>query len=715
VRRTFEGDAPYECTDGADNDQDGAADCADDSCAADLACLGADDDDSTETDDDDSEATDDDDSAGADDDDDSSPVDPSEIDDDGDGQSEADGDCDDADPNNYSGNAEACDGEDNDCDGEAGPDEVDLDSDGSLACDDCDDTNGSLEELDADGDGFSTCAGDCDDSEVTVYVGAPEVWDDGLDNDCDGMPDASNPNCFANFSLDFPDGSTATFDGCVVWSLDATYEYDPNEPPEVNSLTLEFNATASPGFECQVLIVQEELCGTGYYDAADLAQTITYTTFDCSGVGNTFEDVYTAAVGYVNFHVVSAGQTAGNFTGIPLTTTIGGALSVEDDSGVQLSGNFAVSVEQVADDSEQQFTCAGSDGDEDGDGEVDVYYGGTDCDDQDPANFAGNLEVCDGQDNDCNGLADFYVPPTTGDDDDSAGDDDDSAGDDDDSAGDDDDSAGSGLGYDSSELDLDGDGYLECADDCDDLDSAFSPVAPELCDGEDNDCDTVLPTDEEDFDADGQMGCEGDCDDFDAANFLGNSEVCDGQDNDCNGLDDAGNPGVGGEETDDDLDGFPECGGDCDDTNPAVFTGNTETPLTCADSVDNGCDDDANQDPVANAGSDIVVTAYSNCVNLGYSGYSCPSCAFSDVNLDGSGSSDVETTALLFSWTESSSYVSLSSATTAAPALSCAAISTPNQPGISTDRSATVTLSVTDCDDSSASDTVNVTCRCITQ
>lgn len=39
--------------------------------------------------------------------------------------------------------------------------------------------------LDADGDGWTTCDGDCDDSSNVTYPGAPELCD-GLDNDCDG-------------------------------------------------------------------------------------------------------------------------------------------------------------------------------------------------------------------------------------------------------------------------------------------------------------------------------------------------------------------------------------------------------------------------------------------------------------------------------------------------------------------------------------------------
>jgi hypothetical protein len=176
-------------------------------------------------------------------------------------------------------------------------------------------------------------------------------------------------------------------------------------------------------------------------------------------------------------------------------------------------------------------------------------------------------------------------------------------------------------------VDADNDGYTLCGGDCDDARPGFNPDAPEICDGEDENCNGTAddglqyiltcgvgvcartsvacvegvwqgctpgtPTfetcnsldddcnglvDDGDLDQDGFPVC-GDCDDQSAARHPGAPEVCDGLDENCNGIvDDIG--GV----PDADGDGIP---GACDDcplaANPAQADGD-------ADGVGDACD-----------------------------------------------------------------------------------------------------------------------------
>jgi hypothetical protein len=180
--------------------------------------------------------------------------------------------------------------------------------------------------------------------------------------------------------------------------------------------------------------------------------------------------------------------------------------------------------------------------DADGDG----YASDVDCDDGDATVHPGADEICDEQDNDCDGLVD----------------------------GQDGDLLDGSTWY----QDADGDGYGDAAvsdyrcsqpsgfvsapTDCDDGDATVHPGADEICDEQDNDCDGLVDGQDPDLtggsdwfeDADGDsygdaasslhacdehwgyVADDGDCDDDDDTVHPGADEICDEQDNDCDGL-----------------------------------------------------------------------------------------------------------------------------------------------------------------------------------
>ena len=146
-----------------------------------------------------------------------------------DGHRVRDGDCDDDDPDTFPGAAEAESATDcmTDADGDGWG--ADTPAEGVSAGTDCDDGDAALQHDDADQDGYSTCDGDVDDGEATVYPGSPEVCGDSLDNDKDGLLDCEDADCVDHESCqeDCSDGIDNDLDGIEDCLDDDCWGQDP--------------------------------------------------------------------------------------------------------------------------------------------------------------------------------------------------------------------------------------------------------------------------------------------------------------------------------------------------------------------------------------------------------------------------------------------------------------------------------------------------------
>ncbi|MEE2751565.1 MAG: MopE-related protein, partial [Myxococcota bacterium] len=501
-------------------------------------------------------------------------------------------------------------GVDDDCDGSAN-------DEGAFDC--------STWYADVDSDGFGsdslapacTCepfvpfnatrAGDCDDNHAAAYPDDPDTPEadagveicDGLDNDCNGTVDGADASDALTWYADSDsDGFGDPLDTQLACSapvvsgvtyVDNDLDCSPTDP-DAHPNALEF---------CDG---HDDDCD-GEIDEADAENTtLWYRDLDSDGFGDVTQvaDACDAPTGFV---AVADDCQDTDGTVFPQATELCDGLDNDCDGQIP-----DVELDHDAD---QYVECSVDGGGWDG---VSIQ-GGDDCLD-DPGELDASqvhpnaTELCDGRDNDCDGL----VSPEENDDD--------------------------GDGYVECVVDSGGwDGTLVITDggDCDDLLDSVFPGVPEVCDGLDNDCSGVVDdfasdaiTFYQDADGDGfgtstatTAACaqpsgyvsssgDEDCDDSDPGISPAAAEVCDAGDvdEDCDGQTDDNDPeGALGPTDwyfDGDLDGFGDpnvspnsaCdpsgtftadnADDCDDGNDDINP--AENELCSTPGVDDDCD-----------------------------------------------------------------------------------------------------------------------------
>jgi large repetitive protein len=493
-------------------------------------------------------------------------------------------DCDDTDAAINPQAAEICDGIDNDCDERTDDEDESLDA-----------STGTEFFLDSDSDGagdpdagawmcgmpagYATAGDDCDDGNDDISPAAEEVCD-GIDNDCDGDTDDEDGTLDASTGTEFfldadSDGAGDPDSSAWMCGMAAGYATAGDDCDDGND-------DISPAAE-EVCDGIDNDCDGDTDDEDGSLDSSTGTEFfldaDSDGAGDPDEGAWMCgmAEGYA-----AAGDDCddGNTDVSPSAEEVCDGIDNDcngdtDDNDGSLDASTGTEFfldadsDGAGDPAEGAWMCGMAEG---------YVTAGDDCDDGEAAAHPGGTEVCDGHDNDCDGLLDDEDPDN----------------DPDTSAEYYADADGDGYGIDSDTVSMCSptEGYATYSGDCDEEDVDVNPGASEICDTVDNDCDG--DTDDEDDSLDASTGTEvfADSDgdgDGDPDSPVWVCTLGDGQVESASDCDDS-DPNLEG--IDGDGDGSSLCGGDCDDSDPLdVLDSDNDGYSLCSGDCDDGDSD----------------------------------------------------------------------------------------------------------------------------